>query len=260
MEFCKSLFLPAILACSTVSFSQIVTRQPQQPPVPATEEVRDSVRPKRIPTDGTDEFTFYLGASYVKADRLLAGNDNLLFSQALGERANETSLNTWSYQLGLRNQITRWFAYDAAVSLERNGESYSFRASDSDSSYSYKTHYNYVGIPIQFYATYGKDLRFFLGGGIQPELYIGYRQDIRYTTADNKENSSKVTKFDKAESFLLGVMASAGVQYRLGRLSSIYLIPGMLWNLNSSYNDQSPYSHKARNFTLKFGLAFHFPN
>jgi hypothetical protein len=215
-------------------------------------------RPRRVPTYGMDEFVFYLGAGRVFADRTLTSN-KAPFGAPLGERDMETSLKAWSFQGGIRNRVNKYISYDVGLALDRFGESYAYADNGSDSTFSYDSRYSYYAIPIQVLATYGKDFRFFLGGGVEPQLLAGFRQEQKWTTTLNSVGQATVKGTNGFNQFNFGVLATCGFQWRLGVRSSLYVIPTWMWNLTSTYDKQADYVHKAHTFNLKFGLAFHLP-
>jgi len=253
MDLFKQMLVLGSIGVASLSFGQISSGKVEEvkPEEPAP-------RVKRIPTEGMDEFAFYLGAGRVYANRKLTPNVSPYGAQ-LGIRAAEDGFKTWSYQIGVRNRVSKWLSYDAGLAIDRAGESFSFAATDTDSTYSYTSRYTYYALPMQVFLTYGKDFRFFVGGGIQPELFAGFKQEQKWTTATNTQRSQDVESEKGFNPFGLGVLASAGVQWRLGNTTSLYCVPTMMWNLVNTYDQQADYIHKARTFNLKFGLVFHIP-
>jgi hypothetical protein len=258
MQLLKQIFLPLAVLCSLPVSAQIVTKpqRPGQQPVPI-----DTVVPKekRVPTDGTDEFTFYAGGAYVLADRSLKPNKEP-FGEPLGERENEIPVSTFSLGLGVRNRINSWSSYDVGLMYDKTGEAYDFADEFGDSTYSYKTTYSYFSMPVQFLFTYGEDVRLFLGPGIQAGLFAGYNRKTESTDSDGREASESTSMSDHINEFTFGLLGTSGVQVRLSRGMSFYLMGTLLRNLTSTYDNQADYIHKATTFSVKLGLAFHFPD
>ena len=67
----------------------------------------------------------------------------------LGERANETALKVWSYQVGLCSPISKSLSFDGGLAMIQTGEQYSWNSTITDSSYNYTTKYRYFGMPLQ---------------------------------------------------------------------------------------------------------------
>lgn len=256
MELFKQLLVLGTIACSVQATAQISNPKTEEKTTPTEQEQPKTVR--RVPTDGLDEFTFYVGAGRVWGNRDLSSNA-APFGAPLGVRADETGLKLWSFQAGVRNRVGKYLSYDVGLAYDRTGESYSWEDTESDSTFKYASKYSYFAIPVQVLATYGKDFRFFLGGGLQPQLLAGFRQEQEWTTSLNSAGEETVKDTEGLNQFGLGVIASCGIQWRLNKGSSIYVTPTWLWNLNNTYDDQQDYIHKAHSFSLKFGLAFHLP-
>jgi hypothetical protein len=256
MELFKQLLVLGSIVASTQATAQISTGKVEEK-TPVEEETKPE-KPRREPTEGIDEFTFYLGAGRVWADRKLTSNE-APFGAPLGIRSDETTLKTWSFQGGVRNRVNKYLSYDVGLALDRFGESYSYEDSETDSTLDYTSRYSYVALPVKFLATFGKDFRFFAGGGVEPQLLAGYSQERDWTTELNSNENETVKRTEGISQFGFGVLATCGFQWRLGRSTSVYCMPTWMWNLTNTYDDQADYEHKARSFNLKFGLAFHLP-
>lgn len=103
------ILLFALLFCRTVAFSQILIGEPQPDAKSATKKKEkksesDSTKVKKEPT-GT---SIYFVSNWSATNRSLTENGDL-FGEPLGERANETGLNTWSFGLGFQNEFTKTF-------------------------------------------------------------------------------------------------------------------------------------------------------
>lgn len=243
--------LTAILICLPL-MAQITSGKKEE----TVKEVPPVV--KRVPSEGLDEFCFYFGAGRVWANRTLVSNVEP-FGEPLGIRADETGLKTWSFQFGMRNRVHRFISYDAGFALDRFGESYDYDDPDTDSTYSYTSRYTYYAMPIQVLFTYGKDARFFVGGGLQPQLLGGYRQKTEWTTTLNGTGDTEIKRTDGLNGFGLAALVSFGVQLRFGKMTSLYVLPSFAWNLTNTYDDQADYIHKSQSFNLKFGALIHIP-
>lgn len=253
MDLFKQFLIGATIVVSLPVSAQITSGKTE-------EKVEKEVppMPKRIPSEGLDEFCFYVGAGRVYANRSLEPNV-APFGEELGIRADETGLKTWSFQVGVRNRVHRFVSYDVGFALDRFGESYSYDDPDTDSTFSYTSRYSYYAMPLQLLFTYGKDARFFVGGGLQPQLLGGYRQRSEWTTTLSSTGDSEVKRTDGLNGFGLGAIVSAGFQLRFGKTTSIYVLPSYTWNLTNTYDDQADYIHKSNSFNLKFGVLIHLP-
>ncbi len=247
-------FCVVILSFSSV-FGQISSGKKE--PVVVKEVEIDTI-PRRIPSDGLNEFTIYIGAGRNYTSRLLKPNSEP-FGKELGERANETGIKIWTYQFGVRNRLNQFLSYDAALALDKYGETYLFESELNDSSYSYTNTYSFISVPIQLFATYGKDFRWFIGGGIQPQIIAGYRQEtvIQNALGTKTETTLKTTEGLNGTTF--SAIFSAGFQWRWNQRGSVYFTPSYVFGLTNTYAKQEAYQYFIRGFNLKFGVAFHIP-
>lgn len=256
MDLFKQLLVLGAIAASTHAAAQITTgKVEEKTPV---EEPKKPEKPRRVVTDGRDEFCFYLGAGKSYTNRTLTPN-KFPYGAPLGSRADETGLKAWTFQAGVRNRIGKYLSYDIGLGLERFGESYKYDDPNSDSTFSYTTRYSYYAVPVQLLATFGNDFRFFIGGGFEPQLLAGYRQKQKSTTGLNAPHETTIKTTNGLNQFNMGVLASGGIQWRLGKTTSVYCMPTWMWNLTSTYDKQADYVHKAMTFNVKFGLLFHIP-
>lgn len=133
-------------------------------------------------------------------------------SVPLGERANETALKVWSYQVGICSPISKSLSFDGGLAMIQTGEQYSWNSTTTDSSYSYTTKYRYFGMPLQLKYQTGKDFVFFIGAGVIPQLFQSYQQAISWT--DSLGNAGKKSLNDETmcQSFVLSALASTGIQ------------------------------------------------
>jgi hypothetical protein len=241
----KKFHLFSILFFSLFSFyssAQIVSSESTK------KEVSSS---KTIKTKSTE---VYAGSNFSISNRILKINEGL-FGKELGERANEQSLNVWSFGLGFRHHFKKPFSLDAGISILQNGESYSFE--ESDTSFSYQTTYSYIAMPIHFNYTKGERLKIIGGIGLTPQLFTRFKQDQEWKTKTNQEESETIsTRTGNYNSFVISGSIQAGVSYYLNQNTSFYCIPEYRMQFNSSYSSNSGYLHYSRVFGINFGLSY----
>lgn len=215
--------------------------------------------PKKKPTNTTSSTTsYYLGMGRNNSFRVLESND-APFGKPLGTRENESKLKIWSYEIGMRNQINKYFQLDGGVAFERFGEQYSSTGtvdSGADTTFSYNNRYSYISVPLQAYGTVGEEFKLYAGGGIMPGISYAYKQE--QTRVDSLGGSNTVTTNspEKLSSFLLSARVSTGLQWQWNSKLGIYMNYTYMFGLNSTYNDQNAYKHYARYGCLRFGLTF----
>lgn len=199
------------------------------------------------------EVRFYFNANLSKTGRTLLSNKGF-FGDSLGERANEKPLNTWSYGFGLRSDFAKRFFWEGGLTFYRNGEQYSFNDPVSDSAFSYQTTYSYIAMPLKLNVFFGKNVRFYFGGGIVPQLFFGYHQVQQWTTVDKKGNSEEINFKSGYNSFVASGVLNLGVEFVFQSKWSVFLASEGRWQLNSTYLSQDSYIHRAHAYGLSFGL------
>lgn len=196
----------------------------------------------------------YFSANWSKSFRYLESNGEL-YGDSLGLRANETSLNTWSYGVGIQNQLTKHLMWDGGISVVNNGESYLFTGKDT--SYAYQTFYKYISMPLRLHYTYsmGSALKLFVGGGLLPQLFSSYRQERQWTTSKNYKDEETIKTKTGYNSFALSALFNVGFMLNFDNNWSLLVSPEARIQFNSSYTKLSEYVHKNRAYGVTFGLV-----
>ena len=253
MEFFHTIRLQVliILICTSAN-GQIESGKTKSTPKKNSEKI-ESQEKIAILYQPTSEF--YFGGSIGMADRMLTENSGL-FGKPLGERANENPLITGGFTVGLRNKIKKNFWLDFGASLARNGESYDYKSEINDSSYSYKTNYNYFAIPIKLqYITAGK-FKFVAGLGLQPQLFMGFKQKNEWIDSENVNGNSTITDNKQINFFTISALANIGFSWQIKPKVSFYFLPEVRTQLNSTYQKQAPYIHKGMFLGIQTGFSF----
>jgi hypothetical protein len=230
---------------------------------PAEESKKEEKAPgkKYDPDAGLMDFTAFIGAGYSIGSHRISPNGDL-FGRPVGLRADEKMVNRWTYQVGIRNRIHKFFSIEAGLSIDRYGESYEFKSPvpGNDSAYSYDRKYNMLALPIQVYFTYGKRVQFLAGAGIQPYIPLSLKTKTTILDSLGNDISSEPTKtIEGLNSAGINLLFSAGVQYRFSKFASVYLIPSYSVGLTNIYGKQEPHKEWLNALNIRFGMAFHFP-
>lgn len=185
---------------------------------------------------------FYLDFQRLNTSPKLAQNTSFL-TVPLGERASETSLKIWSYHFGLCSPLTKNISFDGGLAMIQSGEQYEWNSTLTDSSYRYTTKYRYFGMPLQVKYQTGKDVVFFIGAGLMPQLFQSYQQEIAWT--DSLGNAGKKTLNDESmcQSFVLSALASTGVQLHFKSNYGIRLSLNYRYQLTNSYGPYQYFKH-----------------
>jgi len=197
-------------------------------------------------------------ANWSNTNRVLRPNsaNDGLFGEPLGIRADEQNLNVWSYGLAIRNDLRNHFMWQGGISWIRNGETFNYQATDSDSTFAYQTFYNYVAMPLKVMYKYGNRVRFYGGLGLIPQMFFSYRQEQQWTTTNNTQLSETVKTKNGFNSFVLSGTITAGVQLRFNKGSSVFIEPEYRVHLTNSYQDIDNYEHFGRAFGINMGFTY----
>lgn len=256
MDFFKIFRLLIILIFfSSYSHAQIESGKVETKEKVSAKKDEKTDKPKREPraTIENPGSSFYLGGGFGSSFRSLKENENI-FGKQLGERANETALMVPNFSVGMRNRIKGHFFFDFSISFAKNGEQYNFQ--QGDSTYSYKTNFNYFAIPLKLQYVTGKKLKFIAGIGVQPQMLLNYRQHVKWTTAAGKDFSNTVKGNEKNNFFTIAALANVGLEYQIANNVSVYLMPEVRFQLNNSFQKQSPYIHKGYYIGGQVGFSF----
>lgn len=205
---------------------------------------------KRV-QDGSTEI--YFVSNWSQTSRKLEMND-APFGDSLGEREFEKSLNKWSFGIGFRNKLSEHFSLQGGISFSRNGESYLYETTDS--LFKYATTYSYIGMPIKALYTYGNEIKLLAGGGITPQLFVGYVQDQEWRDAVDATGKNTVERKNGYSSFVLSAALNIGVQFQFSNNWTLLFMPEYRIQLTDSYIVTDSYNHFARALGFDLGLTF----
>lgn len=246
-----------VMACLflTSSYAQIGTGKVEEP----KKDTAKTVRVKRVPTDGMDETVYFAGMNINQSFRKLEENV-APYGDPLAYRVDEVPLLRTGFHLGMRNRFHSLVTYEVALSWDKFGETYNYQAEEDDSSFTYTNTYSYISLPVQVYLTHGKDLRYFVGGGIQPMLAMKYAYEEKYTDSLGGQFESTIKSADRMSGLTVNLLVSAGVQWRFSKLFSLYAIPSYVYGLTSTFGKEESYKHYIRAWNFRCGLTLHIPN
>lgn len=247
------ILLIAVLFYTNSNISQILIGEPT-----STTKKEEKKRTGTLKTDTIglkkEESTTaaYLVTNWSKAYRLLEKNGDI-YGDTLGIRADERNLTTWSFGIGMQSQINKHVMWDGGISFLRNGESYSYSASDT--SFSYQKFYSYISMPVRINYTIGKDLKFYVGAGMIPQMFTGYRQETQWTTStDAKVEETVKTKIGYS-SVVLSSVFNVGLILNFKNNWALMVSPEARIQLTSSYPRLDGFIHKGRAYGITFGLT-----
>lgn len=203
--------------------------------------------------DKTHTTEIYFVSNWSRTNRALTENEGL-FADSVGKRADETYLDRWSFALGMKNRINPFLEWEGGISFLRNGESYLFEGSDT--SHQYTSSYAYIGMPVKISFVYGNSFQFFASAGVIPQMFLRYSQDQKWVTSNNTEIEEPFKTSSGYNPFVLSAVFNVGGKMAIGKRWAVIVSPEYRHQVNSSFVKNSPYIHKARALGVTFGLTF----
>jgi opacity protein-like surface antigen len=247
----------AVVVCLLLNVSSVQSQIEITKETTKTEDKeRKAEKEKKEKSTSTSGATsIYFNTNWSYTTRRLIENDGL-FAEPLGERANETPSNNWSFGLGFRASLHKNVLLEAGLALVQNGERYSFE--DVDTMFSYRTTYSYISIPVKLLYTYGDGVKLLAGVGITPQMFMRYKQEQDWTTSNGTNESEIVKATSGFNNFALSATLSLGVQFKIADRWGLQVVPEYRMQLNSSYSKNDGYKHYATAFGGNIGLVFDF--
>ncbi|MDG1841917.1 MAG: hypothetical protein P8I93_06190 [Crocinitomicaceae bacterium] len=234
---------------SFIFFTQIISK----------EEIKKMPARKTVPVGPGDTFinldlpNFYVSMNTSSSFRKLETNEDFLLIP-LNDRANEIPLFTNSFTLGVNGKIYKNIGWDGAMSFIQNGEQYVFSAIDS--SFSYKTRYRYISMPVRINYTikFGSRFGCKLGVGIAPLLFINYKQDQEWQTSEGSTGTNSIKTNVGFNTAVFNFSSYLYFIYRLPSNFGLFVGPEYRYQLNNSYEKTADYKHYSRALGITFGV------
>lgn len=193
----------------------------------------------------------YFMSNWSNTFRSLTENEGL-YAKPLGLRKDEKALNTWSFGLGIRNEIHPNIFWDGGISFYRNGESYSYKGVDT--MFAYQTTYSYISMPLRINAKIGKEFQWNAGVGVVPQMFNGYRQEQQWETTTFSKGTETIKTKSGYNSFAISAIFNIGLTMNFSNGWGVFVSPEARIQLNSTYREIDPYLHKGRMYGVSFGL------
>lgn len=208
-------------------------------------------------TTGMDELestsSFYIITNWSNTYRRLEENEGL-FGDSLGVRADETPYNRWSFGIGVRSMLTDQIMFEGGISYMRNGEQYSFE--ESDTSYIYTSQYSYIAMPLKLNYTFGNKIKLILGGGIVPQMFLGNKKNVTWTSKDLTDGKEEIKTKQGYNTFVVSGVLNLGLEYEATPMVSVLFVPEFKTQFNSSFGKFDSYKHYGRSIGFNIGLTY----
>jgi len=197
---------------------------------------------------------FYFEASRFNSSRDLVVNSSFL-AKPLGEREFETSYVRWSFTLGMSVPLSKVLYFDGGMSYLQNGEQYSWKSLENDSTFSYQTSYSYISMPLQLKIQGGLRLKYFVASGLQPQLFQSYFQNQQWTNDVNTKYTATLKDNNECNSFVISWITTVGFQVEMSKLYGVRIAAQYRNQLSNSYLKTAEYIHRASGLGFAFGLT-----
>lgn len=245
----KFILIAALLFFVGELFAQVLIGSPE---VKNKSQKKPKTKQLKLNSIGETGTRIYLLSNWSSSNRTLTENTGL-YGDPLGERANETAAQVWSFGLGIQNDLNNHFFWDAGISYVQNGENYSFELNDS--SYMYQTRYQYVAMPLRFNYHIQKNwFHVYAGIGLMPQMYVSSKRSVDWTKG-NQSNELDEAITEKVAPVVLSGLVNLGVLIDLKKGFSLLISPELRFQLNSSYDKFQSYIHKNQSMGISFGLT-----
>lgn len=249
----KKALIIFIFLNSLTTFSQIIIGGDEKPPKKQKKPKTEKIATPIDSLNSKDRTEIFIGSNWSSTYRRLIENDNI-FGDSIGLRADETSVGRWSFSLGVRSKLSKYLMFEGGISYLQNGEKYEFTATDT--SHTYTNSYKFIGMPLRLYGVFGeKKWRFQVGIGGIPQMALRFKQESKFVDSEAKETSiTNKTKIGMS-SFVFSVAANAGVQYEFLPTWSLFVMPEYRVQLTSSLLKTSKFKHYGNAFGVGFGIV-----
>jgi opacity protein-like surface antigen len=148
--------------------------------------------------------------------------------------------------------------FDGALSLLRNGEQYSWKSNTSDSTFNYQSKYNYIALPLQIKLQGGENLKYFVGGGLIPQMNFSYKQSQQWTDSLGAKGDETIKVNNEINSFAFSWIVSAGLELQFENNFGLRLSASYRNQISNTYIEFSDYIHKANAIGVNIGITHKF--
>lgn len=245
-----------VLLFSTESFSQITNENKE----PAKQEEQKEKKEKKektekVVSDSLSGTTYYLNWTGIQGFRNF---EDLSVFGSFTKWNDQTPLFTQGINFGVIMPLTNNLSLDLGAAYFNHGEQYNYDDPDTDSSYSYLTKYQNLGVPLKLRFTYGDKLQFFAFAGIAPMNIIKRKRTIEYTSAVGARSELPEEIEESVSGFNLMASGGIGVNYYLNRVG-FTLYPEYRYHILNTYeNSNIPLKHNMYGLGVNAGILLVF--
>lgn len=247
----KKLLLPITLLFVFASSAQIITEEKKD-----SEEKNEEVKEQEGSEAKKSGIEIYAGFSPAYTYRTLKENEGL-FGDSLGERANEVGEWVSSFELGVRNDLSDNLQLQFGVGFARNRESYSYDSTESDSVYRYVNTYRHISFPIRLSYEFGDEIAFFGGIGLMPKAFLSMKKVETMIDINNQENDYTTVEREGFNFFVVDAIGSLGTKIQFNPHYGIFATLEARRQLTNNFTDQESYIRKPYAFGFNMGIQIY---
>lgn len=252
----------SIFSFSFLSFSQIESGKI----VPKTETSEKEVKVKTpkekkvtisTPNSHIGKSFLFIGAGPTYSQNIIWETNNL-FSDPLGIKSQEVGKMNASVGINYKISVAKKWYVNFGIDYTQVGEKFAWKSQTTDSSYAYTNRFNLISIPIGVNFITGDKVQFIGGLGLAPQIVVGAKQVINYTTENKQEKETYQTLREEKNDFNLAGFVQAGVQFKMTEGLYFFLLPEFRYSLFNTLSDQASYGRKYWSLGGQAGISFTF--
>lgn len=122
--------------------------------------------------------------------------------------------------------------------------------------YTYTTTYAYISMPIKVLYTYENEIKLLVGGGISPQLFLSYNQEIEWKDKVDATGKESIQRKNGYSPFALSAAVNLGVQWKFSDNFSLLFLPEYRIQLTNTYIETHPHNHFGRALGFDIGLTY----
>lgn len=223
-----------------------------------TKPKKKKPKKERIPRTEEDvkNLPFIFVGGGVLSNSVINRETTTIYGKPLGIKAEEVGRTVPIAGMSYKVVLDKGFYLSFGIDYSQSGEKFSWKASDSDSSFAYKNTYHLLSIPIGINYIYGKKVQLLTGLGIAPNLTAGSRNKTEIITTEKTSIDTKTSIQERMNDFNISAYFQLGVQFKVGTGVYFFILPEARYSLMNTLNKQASYQRKFWQIGAQAGISF----
>lgn len=221
----------------------------------AEKQKKEAKKKNKGPKEKDGSTSIYLSSNFSYSTRMLKENEGL-YAEPLGVRADETMTGVWSFSLGIQNSINKNLFWDGGIGYYQYGEADEYARTDT--TFNLRRSYHSLALPLRINGNFGwENIRLTVGVGLLPQMFLKQQENLEIEKVSTKNiTEEKTSSKNGFNSFQISALFNVGIDFKLSKSLTFYLQPEVRIQLNSTYDKYQAYIHKGRAFGLNFGFKY----